>query len=186
MKEAEELNIMKEAEELNEEAKKAYKEKDFEKAAECLLRAVNICPIEGKYFHNLGLVFKETKKYKEAVSFFSKAIEFGFDHEMSYLGRGDSWSLSNEYEKAIEDYTEVLKINEDSLDARRSRGVSYINSSQDEKALEDFNAVLEKYPDDMLTPMLRWAAYKNLGMHEEAKRYFDDLDKECKQMKNPN
>ena len=177
---------MKEAEELNEAAKKAFKEKDFEKAAECLLRAVNICPIEGKYFNNLGMVFKEMKKYKESVSFYSKAIEFGYEPERTYLGRASVWSLLEEYEKAIDDYTEVLKINEDSKDARQSRGVCYINSRQDEKALQDFDIVLEKYPDDMLTPLLKYGAQINLGMKAEAKRDFDEWDKESSQMNNPN
>ena len=178
---------MKEAEELNEEAKLAFKEKDFEKSAECLLRAVNICPIEGKYFHNLGKAFIKMEKYKEAVSVFSKAIEFGFVLEFSYLGRGSAWSSLGENEKAIEDYTEVLKINEDSKDALQYRGVAYNNIKQFEKALEDFNTLNEKYPDDtIITMMLKGVAHRNLGMHEEADRDFDDCDKELKQMENPN
>ena len=178
---------MKEAEELNEEAKLAFNEKDFEKSPECLLRAVNICPIEGKYFHNLGKVFIQMKKYKEAVSVFSKAIEFGFELEFSYLGRGSAWSSLGENEKAIEDYTEVLKINEDSKEALQYRGVAYNEIKQFDKALEDFNTLNEKHPDEaIITLMLRWVAHRNHGMHEEADKDFDDWDKESEQMMNPN
>ncbi len=174
------------AEECNEEAKKAFEEKDFEKAAECLLRAVNICPIEGKYFNNLGIVFNELEKYKEAVSCYSKAIEFGYELEKSYLGRARAWSFLKEKEKAIDDYTEAIKINADCLDARQSRGVLYNNRGEYEKAIKDYDTVLEKKPDDMLTPLLKYAAQFNLGMNAEAKRDLDNSDKEWEQMKNPN
>ena len=187
MKETEELNAKRvKAEELNEEAKLAYKEKDFEKAAECLLRAANLCPIEGKYFINLGLVFTELKKYKEAVSFFSKAIEFGFEIENSYIGRGNAWTGLKDDEKAIDDFTEALKINEDSFKAREDRAVAYNNSQQFDKALEDYNILIEKNPHDSTLLALRWVAYTNLGKSEEAKRDFDEWDKESTQMNNPN
>lgn len=176
----------KEAEECNEEAKKAYKEKDLEKAVEWLLRAANLCPIEGKYFINLGIVYNELEKYKEAVYCFGKAIEFGYEIEKSYQGRARAWSYLEENEKAIADYTEAIKINEDCVDARSNRGVVYFNSREYEKAIEDFDAVLEKKPDDMLAPLLRYAAQFNLGMKEEAKRDLENSDREWEQMNNPN
>ena len=175
-----------EAEELNEEAKLADKEKNFEKAAEYLLRAVNLCPIEGMYFYELGNVYNELKKYKEAVSCYSTAIEYGYKLEKSYLGRANAWSSMDENEKAIDDYTEVLKINENSLDARRSRGMLYNNCGEYEKAIEDFDFVLEKKPDDMLTPLLRFAAHTNLGMKEEAQRDIEHWDREWGQLDKPN
>ncbi len=174
------------AEELNEEAKLAFNENDFEKAAECLLRAVSICPIEGKYYCNLGMVFLKLEKHKEAVSSFSKAIEFGFEIENSYIGRGKAWTELKDHKKAIDDFSEALKINEDSFTAREDRAVAYNNSRQFDKALEDLNILIEKNPHDSTLLALRWVAYTNLGKSEEAKRDFDEWDKESSQMNNPN
>ena len=175
-----------EAEKLNEEAKKAYKDKDFERAKECLIKAVNIYPIEGKYYHNLGILFLELKKYKEAVSYYSKAIEFGFELEKCYLGRGRAWSGLEEVEKAIQDYTEVLKINEDSFEARENRAIEYNNSEEYEKAVSDLTILLKKNPYDSILLLLRYAAYTNLGKSKEANRDLDDCDLESLQMNNPN
>ena len=177
---------MDEAEKLNEEAKTAYADEDYTRARECLIRAVNINPIEGKYFCNLGLVSLKLKNYKEAVSAFSKAIEFGFEVENSYIGRGNAWSGLEEAEKAIDDFTEALKINEDSFKAREDRAVAYNNSQQFEKAVSDFTFLLEKNPYDPILLLLRSAAYTNLGKSKEANRDLDDFDKEGLQMGNPN
>ena len=52
-----------------------------------------------------GFIFHSTRKFAEAISAFTAAIQLNPNYAIAYFNRGETWFALREFEKGIVDYT---------------------------------------------------------------------------------
>ena len=65
---------------------------------------------EGNEYYNQGLQLNNAGKYREAIPYFTKAIEVDGRNSDAYGERGCAWVELGEYDKAIADYNHFLAV----------------------------------------------------------------------------
>jgi len=109
-----------------------------------------------KYFDE-GVAYERDKKYNEAISSYTKAIESNRNYENAYANRGYSRRLIGNYEGALADYDKVIEINPKNSIVYFLRGYlekAFLKDVQG--ALHDYNRAIE------IDPKFR-DAYNNRG-----------------------
>lgn len=90
--------------------------------------------------------YYQTDAYKEALDYYSKAIERRPNFELALLRRGIVNSSAGKNEEAITDFTRVLKINPKNHHAFHWRGRAKAQCQDYSHALEDLNAATSLAP----------------------------------------
>jgi tetratricopeptide (TPR) repeat protein len=75
-------------------------------------------------------------KHKESIEAFTKAIEAGADHYVSYLSRGAAHLKLKEVDEAISDFNDAINVNSKSARAYYFRGIAYMMKEEFEKSEE--------------------------------------------------
>jgi tetratricopeptide (TPR) repeat protein len=83
---------------------------NFEKALELLNKSVQIDPTYAAAYNNIGSVLMQQSRYKDAIIYFTKAIEQDQSDYAFYLNRAAAKSKLQEYKFAVEDYNLAIKI----------------------------------------------------------------------------
>ncbi|HDI72543.1 MAG TPA: tetratricopeptide repeat protein, partial [Candidatus Altiarchaeales archaeon] len=76
-------------------------------------------------YERLGLREYEKGNYKQAIEYYSKAIEYNPNDASLYNNRGLAYYNLQQYDKAIADYTKAIEIKPDFADAYYNRGLAY-------------------------------------------------------------
>jgi len=104
-------------------------------------------------YERLGLREYEKGNYKQAIEYYSKAIEYNPNDASLYNNRGLAYYNLQQYDKAIADYTKAIEIKPDFADAYYNRGLAYFrkgssyNLEPRKKAISDFTKAIELRPD---------------------------------------
>ena len=104
-------------------------------------------------YEKLGLSEYEKGNYKQAIEYYSKAIEYNPNDASLYNNRGLAYYNLEQYDKAIADYTKAIEIKSDFADAYYNRGLAYFrkgspyNLEPRKKAISDFTKAIELRPD---------------------------------------
>lgn len=112
-------------EQLNESFKLFMKNKEFEKAEECLMRMMDINKEDFEIFSNLGYLYymlasqlgpyERDPEINKSKEFFSKALEINDKCTMSLNGLARLHMINGEPDKAIKYYGRSLEIKEDTI-----------------------------------------------------------------------
>jgi tetratricopeptide (TPR) repeat protein len=86
------------------------------------------------------LAYIEIDKYQEAITDFSKAIEFSSDFATAYNNRGFSYAKLDKHDTAIKDYTKAIELDPNDMDAYRNRADIY-------DVLERYNEAISVTPN---------------------------------------
>lgn len=133
------------------------------------------------------------KKYDQAISDYTKAIELNPDYKTAYFNRGltyfkkGSWRNNEPYQKAIEDFSKAIKLDPYDVDVYYNRGLAYNKSvhyynkpfSEEDKdkytrAIADFNKVQELNPTYKLALAGKANAIYRYGNWEEAEKIYNE------------
>lgn len=103
-------------------------------------------------YRNMGIAYKNNKQYKEAVSYYNKAIKLNNTNPwVDYVNRGNAWDESGNNKKALADYSEALKLKPQYGEALYNRGIMYEKQNLNSDAKTDFIAA---YRSGLRTPLL--------------------------------
>lgn len=119
--------------------------KEYSQALEHLNELIKLKPKDDSFRQNKGLLLIKMKKYQEALTSLSKAIELGND--LSYVfNRGRVYIKLGQPQKAIADYNTCVAKVTNSPDLYCARGLAYIKADNLEKAEADLNKAAELAP----------------------------------------
>ncbi len=104
----------------------------------------------------MGLINLGTGEYKEAVSFFTAALEIDPKDASAYRGLAKTYESQNLLDKAEETYKQAIQLKPDYWAGYNDLGVFYYRNSQYLKAIEQFRQVIQLTPDN-------YQGYSNLG-----------------------
>ncbi len=112
-----------------------------------------------------------SRRFDEAVSFFSMAIKQSPEFVQAYYERGLVNAYQGRYVFAINDFTRTVELNPDDVIAYNNRGLAYAKGKkQFDHAMADFNRAIELDPEFA-------EAYDNRGIAHRMKS--DDKEKAC-------
>ncbi len=127
-------------------------------------------------YEKLGLSEYKKGNYKQAIKYFSKAIEYNPNDASLYNNRGLAYYNLEQYNKAIADYTKAIEIKPNFADAYYNRGLAYLKKGTSynveplKKAISDFTKAIELKPDFVDAYYNRALAYtKQIHYHHKYK-----------------
>jgi tetratricopeptide (TPR) repeat protein len=108
-------------------------------------------------YSNRGSIYKEQKKYEEAISCYNEAIKINVaDHE-AYTNRGGVYFELNKFDRALEDYKKAMTIKPNYVPAYDNTGALFGMRLQYDSALRYLDKALQINPQ--YTP-----SYRNRGL----------------------
>lgn len=90
--------------------------------------------------------YSDAGEHKQAILYYTKAIEINPEKAVFYIGRGSSYCDNNEHEKAIADYTTAIKLNPEESKFYATRAYCYSEIGQYDKAIADATKAIELAP----------------------------------------
>lgn len=105
--------------------------------------AVDIGDLYGEALYESGKLDISRRKYTEAVTAFSAAIDAGYDNEYVRLSRAEAYAALGLFTSAIGDASLCLDINANSAKALGIRGYGYLKTGEYRKALADLDSAIE-------------------------------------------
>ena len=146
-------------------------EKNFNNAkivSEKLLDLIN--DGETNYIH--GNVLKIQKKFKEAIIFYQKAIDFKKDYFEAYNNLATSQKNIGLKHEALENYKHAIKLKENNLEAHYNLANLLYDEKRFEEARENYEKVI-KIDNNFSQSYLSIGLINSVqGKFEEAKNYF--------------
>jgi tetratricopeptide (TPR) repeat protein len=110
--------------------------------------------------------------YLEAVTHFSRAIEYSPGMTEAYLERGIAYAHLNENDVATRDFTEALELDPNLAEAYAARGAIYRQRGEFARALEDLTKSLDLQPTQDAY-YERGETYEALNEHQKAIADYD-------------
>jgi len=119
-------------------------------------------------YNNLGKVYNDSGKYKEAIEAYKQSTRIAPDYAMAHSNLGVSYNDSGKYKEAIEACRKAIWINPDYAKAYFNLSVAYGESGKYEEAIEACRKAIEIDPDYAMAHSNLGVAYGVLGMYKEA------------------
>jgi len=127
-------------------------QKNYEKAKENLTLAQKQDPVYGLTFYLWGKILREQKDQREAINYFKKAQERGYDNALMEKELAESYLEINDYSSALSAYQKVLDFAPTDLEAQEK-----IIWLQAEKLNQPNSALKRAKEIELLNPQSAWA-----------------------------
>ena len=108
------------------------------------------------------------RKYDEAITHYTKAIELKPDLAEAYNNRGNAYADQGDFDSAISDYNIVIQLNPNYAEAYSNRGAAYYKKGDFDSAISDYNAAIQLNPNYAEAYYNRGAAYYKKGDFDSA------------------
>jgi tetratricopeptide (TPR) repeat protein len=128
-----------------------YKErKEYDKAEEQFIEAVEIDKNYMPPYYNLGDIEYRRENYEQALNYLEQALEMSSDPQfrleiLNKLGR--TYGAMGQFDKAIETFSKGLELFPSSFVLMNNLGVQYIKADKPDLAIELYERALQKRPD---------------------------------------
>lgn len=120
-------------------------------------------------FYNLiGHTFREEERYKEAASYYKRAIDSDMAFVAAYCNLGDMYIKMNDDKTALSYYEQAADINPNYLTAYLKIGSVYAGQSNYDRAIPFYLRALHINSDNDKANYLLGMAYKNIGRSAES------------------
>ena len=127
--------------------------KNYNKAKDAYIRAIEL---DNKFYdaiYNLGLVYNELKEYDSAIEAFNKVLEDDSEDSNTYFNIGLAYFKKGDYINAIDNFQKTIDINDDDLYAHFYLGNIFKELGDRDSAKEKFEKVISISQD------YSWAYY---------------------------
>ena len=138
------------------------------KAIELFTEAVQIDPMYHIAYHNRGVVYKDLKRYKEALADFSRCIQLKPNYAKSFFNRGIVFMAIEEFQNAIIDLEEAKRLQPSAESSKKLEECLNAHAKfLEQKDLEKSNATNPKN-ENQKKEQLRALKAENRKKKEEA------------------
>ena len=160
--------ISKNGPQLLEAAVRAHKSGDITNAETLYLNAINSGFHHEIAFSNLGVIYKNTNRQKEAVSIYKRAISSNPNFADAYLNLGNLLKDLGNLDQALASTLKSLELKPDNPTAHMNLGGIYKDLGNLDQALASTLKSLELKPDNPTAHMNLGGIYKDLGNLDQA------------------
>ena len=121
-------------------------------------------------YRRRGLEAGQRGEYKEAIEFFTKAIELDQKNALAYALRAISYlGLANKHDQAIQDFTKAIELDPKNTLTYAFRGRTYLDLGKHDQAIQDFTEAIELAPNHADAYFDRGFTYLHLGKLDKAR-----------------
>lgn len=132
------------------------------------IRRLGISPNSYELPYMQGREFLHRKQYREAISYFSKAIELNPSAVSAYTGRATAYQELGDLSNAISDYSSLIKLCPENANFYLQRAWGYEKSKTNtDKAIADCTKALELAPGYNLALLCRARIYRACGQTDK-------------------
>jgi|GEM_PF-3303495 len=124
-------------------------------------------------YNNIGSYQKIQKKYNDAISTYSLAIETAPAVIMSYVNRGSLYVKMKDNDKALNDYARALKIDSTDENTLMARSIVYSNIGELKLAETDLELLNKYHPKSPFGTINLASLYKKEGKFSKALQIYD-------------
>jgi tetratricopeptide (TPR) repeat protein len=135
--------------------------------------AIRIKPDSAGAFHNLGIVYKELGRHREALSCFDRALALDPDFFITWVNRANVLVKLGRIEEAVESYDRALSLQPGNIESIFHRSVLQGELGRFEESVAGFAEVLKVAPEHAHTLHYHGLGLLNLGRYEDALASFD-------------
>jgi small glutamine-rich tetratricopeptide repeat-containing protein alpha len=97
---------------------------------------------------NLGNEALKSRDYKEAISYYTKALEYDDKSAPAYCNRALVYLKMKNYNQCMLDCNKALELKSDYLKAYHRRGKALFALNDFKGAYDDFKVIMEREPDN--------------------------------------
>lgn len=127
--------------------RKQRNRKNLKEAEKLFQKAIELDPDSGVPYYELGVMhFSNSKNYKKAIDYFTKAIDVNGEQRSYLVKRGMAFLFSNKYKAAKADFNVVLTMNENDSQSLYYRAVCNKNLGLKDDAIADYIKVKDLDP----------------------------------------
>ena len=112
-------------------------------------------------------------RLRDAVAYFSRAIELDPDFKEAYNSRGIAYDYLERRRLAIQDFDEAIDLDENYKHAYNNRGIVYKKLGELDDALEDFSRAIEIDQGYLTAYNNRGNVYRAVGQYGQAVKDYD-------------
>lgn len=120
---------------------------DFEGAVEHYTESLNYDPATVEAYNGRGQAYFQLRKYPEALTDFTKAIEAGIVTPKLFLNKGKCLVILNRATEAVPDLNRSIELEPKSPEAFYFRGVAQEKGGNIEKAVADYGQAIQLNPN---------------------------------------
>ncbi|MDX2306484.1 MAG: tetratricopeptide repeat protein [Microscillaceae bacterium] len=117
-----------------------------------------------KEFFDKGEIELHVGEFKEAIKYYSQAIQSFRNYKDAYFSRAKTFLLLQDSAKALKDFESLLKLDSNQARAHFYIGVMAYNASAFERSIQSFDRAIAANPNYALAYNYRASAYKELGL----------------------
>lgn len=128
-----------------------------------------------------GMALSSTRRYKEAIECYDKAIEIDPDDEWAWHNKGLALSDLGIYDEAIQCYNKAIDIDKDFVDAWTDKGGALFTLARYDEANECYDKAINIDPNDVVARINKGNTLLARAQYDEALVCYDkaiELDKE--------
>jgi spermidine synthase len=140
------------------------------------IASASVKPGDGKAYHKFGFKLLKARKYKEAISYFQKALKLEPKIDNSYFNMGACYERMNQFEKALEAYKLELVNDPKEKDVPLRLARMYLKLKRTTEALRELEKA-KKIDPGPFTDLVLGQTYEALGRYKEAAQAYR---KSCK------
>ncbi len=121
-------------------------------------------------YASIGGVYREGKKFNEAIIFFNEAIEKDGDNIKAIIGMAGTYDLMNDKAKAEQLFKEAISIDPKNWLSYQEYGYFLLRNGRSGEAIQCYEEVLKITPENIVALSNIGAAYLYLGEFEKAEK----------------
>ncbi|MFH1868377.1 MAG: tetratricopeptide repeat protein [Candidatus Omnitrophota bacterium] len=103
-------------------------------------------PGNARLYNNLGIVYYDIGKIKEAISLYERAIKIKPQYPETYVNLGKAYAGIGDNKKAIELYSKAIELNPDYIVAYNNLAIVYGSTGKDKEALKLLEKAIKLNP----------------------------------------
>ena len=150
-----------------------YVRENLQEGVDCCQKSIQINPGYGRVHSNLGIMFGELKKYREAEKEYKEALRIEPNLVEAHYNLGILLYKLKRYDKAEKEYSEALRINPDYADVHYNLGILLYELEGYDEAEKEFKEASRINPDYA-------DAHYNLGILLKKLKRYVEAEKEYK------
>lgn len=157
----------------DEEADKAMRRQDYDAGIILHQRFLEKEPENGFALYHLGYAYGQTGDHLKEVSYYEKAIGFGFRGKLIYFNLGMAYGELNQRERSIRAFRKALDLDPESADSHFGLAMAYQRNCDEKLAEEEFLRAIKIDPGHLDARLYLSMLYADMG----------DLQKACDQLR---
>ncbi len=145
-----------------------YNSGEYNKAIECLNKAIELNPALDMAFCNLGATYNLLGNYDKAAEYLNKAAELNSQNDFTWNNLGLLYKQQGKYNQAVEYYNKALELNPKNSVAWYNLALTYHSLGNYYQAVDCYEETVKLNPNDSVIWNNFGFAYRKLNQYDKA------------------